>query len=231
MGGQRKVHGAPMIKEFGFNSSLTAFEGLGERIGLTFEAREWDGSSRFPLSVQQAKLGRGEVKWVKRYNEPRIFVERALEEIELARQAEKPFYINLWTDAVHTPLEAPPALRGNGSLRAQYYGVIRELDEQLGRIFSYIRGNPELSGNTLVVLSSDNGPSPRIGSSGGLRGVKGNLYEGGVREPFIVWAPGMIKDENTGKVNTNTVLAGMDMPVSLLAIAGIQAHDDVEVDG
>lgn len=231
MGGQRNVAGAPMISEFGFNSSLTSFEGLGERIGLIFETRDWDGSNRFPLSVQQAKLGRGEVRWVNRHNEPKIFVERALQEIKKADKANQPFYINLWTDAVHTPLEAPPELRGEGSIRAHYFGVIRELDEQLGRVFSYIRDSSELSDNTLVVLSSDNGPSPRIGSSGGLRGQKGNLYEGGIREPFIVWGPGIIDDENTGKVNANTILAGMDLPPSLLAIAGVETSDNVQFDG
>src|SRR5690625_2875826 len=91
MGGQRNVAGAPMIEEFGFNSSLTSFEGLGERIGLTFETREWDGSNRFPLSVQQAKLGQGEVRWVKRHKEPEIFVERALQEIKKADKSNQPF--------------------------------------------------------------------------------------------------------------------------------------------
>lgn len=122
-------------------------------------------------------------------------------------------------------------MRGNGSVRAHYYGVIRELDKQLGRLFTYIRNNPELKNNTLIVLASDNGPSPRIGSSGGLRGRKGNLYEGGIREPFIIWAQGMMKEENTGKVNTNTILAGMDLPPSLLSIAGVQPPDSVEFDG
>src|SRR5699024_406962 len=168
MGGQRNVQGAPMISEFGFNSSLTSFEGLGDRIALTFETREWDGSNRFPLSVQQAKLGRREVRWVKRHNQSKIYAERAIEEIEKARKENKPFYLNLWTDAVHTPLEAPPELRGDGSIRAHYYGVIRELDEQLGRVFSLIRNDEELRNNTLIVLSSDNGPEVEVGSSGGL---------------------------------------------------------------
>ena len=231
MGGQRNVAGAPMISEFGFNASLTSFEGLGERLGIIFETRKWNGSHRFPLSVQQAKLGHGNIRWVKRYNQTQIYVDRALKEIEIARDNNQPFYINLWPDDVHIPLEAPPGLRGNGSVRAQYFGVIQELDSQLGRLFDYIRNDSELSKNTLIVLSSDNGPSPKIGSSGGLRGHKGNLYEGGIREPFIVWAPGMISNEHAGKVNSNTVVAGMDLPPSLLAIAGVEAPDTVQFDG
>lgn len=231
MGGQRNVEGAPLISEFGFNSSLTSFEGLGERLGLTFETREWNGSNRFPLSVQQARLGHGEVRWVKRHKSPELFVDRTLEEIQKARRQEQPFYINLWTDAVHTPLEAPPALRGNESIRAQYYGVIRNLDSQLGRVFDHIRSDAELRDNTIVVLTSDNGPSHRIGSSAGLRAHKGSLYEGGIREPFVVWSPGKIKDSNTGRVNHHTLLTGMDIPPSLLSLAGIEAPDSVQFDG
>lgn len=231
MGGQRNVAGAPMISDFGFNSSLTSFEGLGERLGIVFETKEWNGSPRFGLSVQQAKLGHGDIRWVKRHEQSRIYVDRALEEIRRAQDQGQPFYINLWTDDVHTPLEPPPSLRGNGSIRAHYYGVIHELDRQLGRLFDHVRSTPELRGNTLIVLASDNGPSPRVGSSGGLRGHKGNLYEGGIREPFILWAPSKISDSHAGKVNSTTIVAGMDLPPSLLSIAGVEAPDSVQFDG
>ncbi len=209
LGGQRNVHGAPLITDFGFYSSLTAFEGLGERLGLIFETHEWNGNHRYPLSVEQAKLGHGEIHWVKRHKEPQIYVDRVLTEIKTAEKRKQPFYINLWTSSIHTPIEAPPALRGDVSINSQYYGLITNLDKQLGRLFDYIRGNPELKKNTLIVLSSDNGPSHKVGSSGGLRGMKGRLYEGGIREPFIVWAPGMMKGSQVGTANANTVLAGI----------------------
>lgn len=231
LGGQRNVHGAPMITEFGFNSSFTSFEGLGERIGLIFETHEWNGSHRFPLSVQQAKLGHGDVRWVKRHKEPQIYVDRALEEIHKAQNKNQPFYVNVWTSAVHTPIEAPPALRGDGSIHDQYYGLITNLDRQLGRLFDYVRNDRELRNNTVIILTSDNGPSPSVGSSGGLRGHKGNLYEGGIREPFIIWAPGKMDALQVGEKNERTILAGMDLPPSLLAIAGVEVPDTVQFDG
>lgn len=231
LGGQRNVHGAPMITEFGFNTSLTSFEGLGDRLGWIFETHQWDGSGRFPLSIQQENLGNGEVKWIKRYNETEIYVGRVLQEIEIAKSKDQPFYINLWTSDVHTPIEAPPALRGDGSISSQYYGMITNLDKQLGRLFDYVRNDSKLKDNTLIVFTSDNGPSAKIGSSGGLRGHKGNLYEGGIREPFIIWAPQKIKKSRKGKRNKNTVVLGMDLPPSLLSIAGIEIPKSVEFDG
>jgi arylsulfatase A-like enzyme len=231
LGGQRNVAGAPMITEFGFNTSFTSFEGLGERIGLIFETHEWNGSNRFPLSVQQEKLGHGEVNWVKRHDEPQIYVDRALEEIKKAQDKDQPFYVNLWTSAVHTPIEAPPALRGDGSIESQYTGLITNLDIQLGKLFDYIRNDRKLRENTVIILTSDNGPSRKIGSSGGLRGKKGDLYEGGIKEPLIVWAPGMMKANYKGKVNKNTILAGMDLPPSILSVAGVKKPDTVTFDG
>lgn len=231
LGGQRKVEGAPFITDFGFDTSLTSFEGLGDRIAYLFETEEWDGSPKFFHSELQAQLGKGEITWVKRHDEQRLFVDRTLKEINAARRQEKPFYINLWFDAVHTPIETVPELRGDGSLHSQYYGLITNLDRELGRLFDHIRTTPELEKNTLIVLTSDNGPAKAVGSSGGLRGTKGTLYEGGIREPFIVWAPGQMKSSSVGKVNKNTVLAGMDLPPTLLSIAGIPTPEDIQFDG
>lgn len=231
MGGQREVEGAPLITEFGFDTSLTSFEGLGERLGIEFETKEWNGSNRFFHSVKQAKLGRGEIRWVKRHKQPRIYVDRTIEEIKRAEENDQPFYINLWPDAVHTPLESPPKLRGNGSQRANYFGVITDLDAQLGRLLDYIQESDELRNNTLIVFTSDNGPSQEVGSTGGLRAHKGSLYEGGIREPFIVWGPGFIEEAHENIINENTIIAGIDLPPSLLSIAGVNTPDSVEFDG
>ncbi len=231
MGGQREVEGAPLISEFGFNSSLTSFEGLGERLGIEFETKEWNGSNRFFHSVKQARLGRGDIRWVKRHNQPRIYADRVLEEIQKANENGAPFYINFWPDAVHTPLEAPPELRGNGSMRSNYLGVIRDLDMQVGRIIDYIRQDPQLRNNTLIVFTSDNGPSDEIGSTAGLRAYKGSLYEGGIREPFIVWGPEFIEETAKGTSNETTILAGMDLPPTFLSVADVEVPNSITFDG
>ena len=62
---------------------------------------------------------------------------------------------------------------------------MHEMDTQMGRLFDYIRNNPELKKNTLIIFTSDNGPDKAVNNAGPLQGYKTNLYEGGIREPFI----------------------------------------------
>ncbi len=131
------------------------------------------------------------------------FVARALQFIEQADQAGKPFYVNVWPDDVHSPFFPPKALRGDGSKKELYLGVVKALDEQLAPLFDYIRQRPSLRTNTLIVVASDNGPEPGAGSAGLLRGHKGMLYEGGSREPFIVWGPGLVKESACGTRQRN----------------------------
>jgi len=101
----------------------------------------------------------------------------------------------------------------------------------MGRLFDYIRNNEELLKNTLVVFTSDNGPDKAVNDAGVLRGYKTNLYEGGFREPFIVWWPGAIPKEKTGTQNTKTVMAAIDLPLTFMEIAGANPDEGVKYDG
>ena len=85
----------------------------------------------------------------------------------------------------------------------------------------FVRAEPKLRDNTLILLCSDNGHERGMGSGGELRGSKGQLYEGGVRSPLIAWWPGGMKRDAAGTSNDGTVITGMDMPPSLLALAGV----------
>jgi arylsulfatase A-like enzyme len=64
--------------------------------------------------------------------------------------------------------------------------------------------------------------------TGGLRGRKWSLYEGGIREPFLLRWPGTIP---AGKVNETTVLAAIDLLPSLCALAGVKLPQDYVPDG
>jgi uncharacterized sulfatase len=229
MGGQRDVGDAPLITEYGFARSLTSFEGLGERILPKFEPTRDGKPFIHGPTAMNAQLGRGEIHWVDRHKVTEAFVDRAIAEIDAAGKAGKPFYINLWPDDVHSPCQAPPDERGDGSAVANYLGVIKELDRQLGRVFDVIRARPALRDNTIVLVLSDNGPERGLGVTGGLRGDKGQLYEGGIREPLIVWSPKLLA--GAGKTNDITVLAGMDLPPTLLSIAGVAPPADMKFDG
>ena len=72
---------------------------------------------------------------------------------------------------------------------------LEEMDKHMGRLFDYIRNNPELRENTLIIFTSDNGPDKAVNTAGPLRGYKTNLYEGGFREPFIAWWPAVIPEK------------------------------------
>jgi uncharacterized sulfatase len=105
-----------------------------------------------------------------------------------------------------------------------------EMDRQLGRVFDFVRSQPALAGNTVIFLTSDNGCEDGLGVTGGQRGGKARLYDGGIRSPFITWYQGIPKSA-VGTTNQKTVLAGMDIPPSVLALANVAAPDDVRFDG
>src|SRR5262249_38930961 len=130
-----------------------------------------------------------------------------------------------------SPFFPPKDLRGDQSKKQLYLGVVRSMDEQLGPLFEYIRQRPNLRTNTLVIVASDNGPEPGAGSAGPFRGHKRNIYDGGVREPFIVWGPGLLADSARGSVNGTTVVGGVDLLPSLASLAGIALPAGVEFDG
>ena len=91
---------------------------------------------------------------------------------------------------MHSPCQAPPDLRGDNSPEANYCGVLKDLDRQLGRAFAFVRDQAALRDNTLILVCSDNGHEQGLGTSGELRGSKGQLYEGGIRSSMITWCPG-----------------------------------------
>jgi uncharacterized sulfatase len=229
MGGQRDVGDAPLIQAYGFDESLTQFEGLGDRILPLLDA--FDGSPAKKYALGSDQLGHGEITWMDRSKVTSGFVERALRFIQRAEQAGQPFYVNVWPDDVHSPFFPPKALRGDGSKRELYLGVVKAMDEQLAPLFDYVRNRPSLRTNTLIIAASDNGPEPGAGSAGVFRGDKGNLYEGGVREPFIVWGPGLVDKQAQGTVNEQTVIGGVDLLPSLAKLARVELPVGVDFDG
>lgn len=231
LGGGRDIADVPLITEYGFNESVTQFEGLGERYLATFETFDEYKNGKRDLELQSEALGRGNVHWVRRDECTEKFVDRTIQAIQNANKANKPFYINLWPDDMHTPLEPPKDLRSDLSTQSRFRGVLKEMDKQMGRLFDYIKNDKELQQNTLIVFTSDNGPDKEVNTAGDFRGHKTNLYEGGVREPFIVWWPGKIPVEKIGSKNTKSVLAGIDLPLMFMAIAGANPDEAVIYDG
>ncbi|MBM3881665.1 MAG: N-acetylgalactosamine-6-sulfatase [Verrucomicrobia bacterium] len=229
LGGQRDVGEAPPIGAYGFDESLTNFEGLGPRVLPLLEAYDGQPARRHALGSDQ--LGQGPIAWADRSQVTAAFVAGAIRFIQHAQANGQPFYLNLWPDDVHSPFFPPKDRRGDGSPRSRYLGVLETVDEQLGVLFDFIRSREALRAHTLILVCSDNGPEPGAGQAGPFRGYKTMLYEGGVRSPLLVWGPGLIPAERAGTVNRQSVLAAIDLVPSLLAVAGVPGPAGIEFDG
>ncbi|MBM4090015.1 MAG: N-acetylgalactosamine-6-sulfatase [Planctomycetes bacterium] len=227
LGGQRDVADAPPITAYGFDESLTNFEGMGAKLlpltlkpGQGEPGRIWEDAER---------LG-GPVTWMLRSQITGGFVEAGIAFIDKAMGAQQPFYINLWPDDVHSPFW-PPAERWADGKRGLYLSVLEEMDRQLGTLFDHVRSTPELRENTLILVCSDNGPEPGAGSAGPFRGGKTQLFEGGVRSPLIVWGPSLMAAEKRGAHNETSVFAAFDLAPSLVSLAGVRAPVGHSFDG
>lgn len=231
MGGQRDVGEAPLISKYGFDASLTNFEGLGPRVLPLKDAYNGKPPKRHDLG--SADLGRGPIRWEDRSIVTQAFVDAAVDFIDHARKANQPFFVNLWPDDVHSPFFPPEVLRNktDGSKRALYYAVLDAMDQQLARLFDLIRNDPELRNNTLVLIASDNGHEEGAGRSDPLRGGKTWLFEGGVRSPLIVWGPGLVSNDAVGTINRESILCAMDINRTLYDIAGVDVPEQHSLDG
>jgi len=230
MGGQRDVDDAPAITSYGFDTSLTNFEGMGAKLlpltktptknGGVKEGRIWEDATRLGTPVE----------WMLRSKITGGFADKAIEFLDQAHAKNQPFYINIWPDDVHTPLY-PSLGRWADTRRGLYLAVLEEMDQQLSKVFKRIRNDADLRENTLILICSDNGPEENAGSAGPFTGLKATLFEGGIRSPLIVWGPGLIEQAHRGTINKSSVFAAIDLVPSLLNLCGVPAPKDADFDG
>jgi arylsulfatase A-like enzyme len=163
---------------------------------------------------------------------------RAVDVINGYAKSGRPFLISLHFNAPHWPWEAPGdeaesnRLRSAGSLfhydggtQKTYQRMVQEMDLQIGRVLEALRGNG-LSGNTIVVFTSDNG-GERFSDTWPFTGRKTELLEGGLRVPAIISWPARISQGRT----TDQVAITMDWLPTLLAAAGVSSDPAFPSDG
>ena len=172
----------------------------------------------------------------------------------IAANKDRPFYLNVWLHESHLPhVPTKASLEKWSHLDEQkrvYAAVITDGDNAVGRVLEAL-DSAGIAQNTIVIFSSDNGPETTapaaqresrdndakaagyggyysVGSSGGLRGEKRSLFEGGVRVPFLVRWPGRTP---AGAINDTTAFTAVDLLPTLSAAAGITLPADYRGDG
>lgn len=226
MGGQRDVRDAPEISEYGFDQSLTNFEGLGAKL---LPMTKSPGGQVGKIWEHAETLG-GPVTWMQRSEITTGFINSALKFMKAAKKNKQPFYVNIWPDDVHNPLWPPVERWGNGSKRGRFLGVLEAMDQQFKKLFEFIRSDEKLTNNTLILICSDNGCAKGEGRAGPFKGYKTHLYEGGIRSPLIVWGPGFIEKKATGSRNRESIFSAIDLAPSLLEFTAAKS-DQVKFDG
>lgn len=230
MGGQRDVNDAPPIREYGFDQSLTNFEGMGPKLlPLTLKPGQ-DPLKPGRIWGHAESLGKGAI-WMQRSKITAGFVDAAIPFMKKAKKEKKPFYINLWPDDVHTPFWPPVDQWKDGSKRQLFLSVLKEMDRQLGQLFDHVRNTPSLAENTLILACSDNGPEKGAGVAGPFRGYKTHLFEGGVRSSLVAWAPKLMAEKAKGTRNKKSIFSAIDLVPSLLEITGTKVPEAVKFDG
>jgi arylsulfatase A-like enzyme len=154
------------------------------------------------------------------------YTEEAVRFIE--QNQDRPFFLYLAHTMVHVPLFVSDDFRGK-SPRGLFGDAVEEIDWSVGRVLGTLR-REGLAENTLVVFTSDNGPwlsyDQHGGSAGLLREGKGCTYEGGMREPCIMWWPGTIQPAVIHDLG-----ATMDLLPTILSLAGAEVPSDRVLDG
>ncbi len=175
--------------------------------------------------------------------------------IERAAAEGKPFFVNLWVHEPHTPFHTVPKYEWRTRHiedRADqiYASVLAHADDRIGEVLDAL-DRLGLAGDTLVIFSSDNGPARAAGpaelelsydtatgagwgiaaakgTTGGRRGYKGCLFEGGVGVPFIARWPGHIP---AGAVDDRSLISAVDLLPTFCELAGAPPPEGYQADG
>jgi len=175
--------------------------------------------------------------------------------IERAQKDNKPFFVNLWVHEPHTPHHVIPKYQGGfrdlDEADNIYAAILSHADDRIGEVLNAL-DRLNLTDNTLVVFSSDNGPARAAvevkylklmfdsatgagygvgaskGITGGRKGYKASLFEGGIGVPFIARWPNKIGAGHTDKIS---LISAVDLLPTFCAVANVDLPESYEPDG
>ncbi len=160
------------------------------------------------------------------------FTRRAVKYIRERPEKSKPFFLYVPLPAPHTPWV--PVKKWRGQSKVPLFGdFMMQVDDTLGRIVGALE-QEKIADNTLVIFTSDNGPVwypadvKRFGhsSTGRLRGMKGDSYEGGHRMPFLVRWPAVVPANS----RADQVISFCDLLATVAEIVGRKLPPDAGED-
>jgi arylsulfatase A-like enzyme len=174
--------------------------------------------------------------------------------IEQSHTEKRPFFINLWIHEPHTPFHTVPKYRWRFKDLPEkdniYASVLSHADDRIGQVLDKL-DELGIADNTLVIFSSDNGPARASqpgklglfhdtatgsgyginaakGVTGGRKGYKGALFEGGIGVPFLVRWPGKVA---VGAIDETSLISAVDLLPTFCQIAGADLPEDYKPDG
>ncbi len=156
----------------------------------------------------------------------------------IAQQCEKPFFVYLALNAMHSPhtvaekYSAPFKATGHSEQRSKFFGQIINFDENLGRLLDCLEAH-KLAEDTILIFMGDNGTaagtgnSPADGFNAGMRGKKGSVFEGGHRVACFVRWPRCLK---AGR-EIEQLTSCRDWLPTLIEACDLDAPGDTHFDG
>jgi len=172
-------------------------------------------------------------------DDSRVIMDRVEPFVRAAARAGEPFLAVVWFHTPHAPVVAGPQYRAMypdvPEPKQQYFGCISAMDEQVGRLNDLL-GELTIDHHTAVWFCSDNGPegsgdgslgSRNHGSTGGLRGRKRSLYNGGITVPALVKWPGLVNAGEKFSMPCST----LDYLPTLAEILEFKMPDSRPIDG
>ena len=162
------------------------------------------------------------------YSAP-LVVGEAVRWLREKRDPARPFFLTVWTHEPHYPIKSDPKFKAlypqlADDVQREHHANVTQMDDAFGQLVKAL-GDLRLEESTFVFFTSDNGPegdgikAPGRGSTGGLRGRKRDLHEGGIRVPAIVRWPGKIPANST----LDVPVIGSDVLPTVLAVTGANA--------
>jgi arylsulfatase A len=238
---------ADMLKDVGYKTAcigkwhlghlppcLPSYQGFDSYYGIPYSNDMWldpankladDIVIREGLTLDEVKAGHKKRNWVPLMRGDEVieypvdqttvtkrYTEEAIRFIEANK--DEPFFLYMPHTMVHLPLAVSEAFKNRtGKL---IWDAIEEVDWSVGEVLNAVT-KAGIDKNTLVIFTSDNGAA--VGSSLPLRAKKGSVYDGGIREPTLMWWPGKIPADSV----CNEVAATIDILPTLAELCGAKS--------